>query len=388
MGSMFTRAVREKVALKVALTGPSGSGKTYSGLQLAFGLADGGRVAVLDTENGSANLYADLGVYDTVTLRPPYTAARYMEIIQAAQREGYSVLLIDSLTHLWAGDGGLLAQKEAKDARGGNSYTNWAEITRFFEQFKSAMLQSPMHVIATIRSKQDYVVETNTYGKQAPRKVGLAPIMRDGIEYEFTTVFDIDMSHMAAASKDRTKLFDSRSFVMTPAVGRELVDWLATGATPAQVTREELNAAIENEVAERPSYQPRQQQEAPEPVHAPAPPPAPAVKPSPQTAWLCIDGLQPEHHVANMEGRAQLITAEKLRAPDMARKSPMALFAKLPEGGWPADWPLPGEYGLTVIPTEQTTRGGERVWVVASQNGKPCIEPQRQATALEAQEAK
>lgn len=227
----FTRAIRQKVFLKIAITGPSGSGKTYSALQLAFGL--GKRIAFLDTENGSGNLYDFLGPYDIDDIHAPFTVAKYITGINNAVAGGYDVVIIDSLTHAWAADGGLLAQKDARDQRGGNSFSNWGDITKLYEQFKSSILQSPIHVIATMRSKQDYVLETDARGKSTPKKVGLAPVMREGIEYEFTTVFDVDMAHTAATSKDRTGLFTDEIARIEPGHGHRLQAWLEGGAAPA-----------------------------------------------------------------------------------------------------------------------------------------------------------
>ena len=232
--TQFTRAQRTQARLKIALTGPSGSGKTFSGLIIATGI--GKRIAVVDTENGSASLYADMdkgplaGIsFDTLEITPPYTMPKYLEAIEAAEKGGYDVLIIDSISHAWAGEGGLLDKKTALDARGGNSYTNWATITPEQERFKARILQADMHIICTMRSKQDYVLELNEKGKQAPRKVGLAPIQRDGMEYEFTTVLDLAMDHNAAASKDRTGLFDGQLFKPTKETGAKIMKWLKAG---------------------------------------------------------------------------------------------------------------------------------------------------------------
>ncbi len=227
----FKKAERTQAWLKIALTGPSGSGKTFSGLIIAAGI--GKKIAVVDTENGSASLYADMDkgplagiIFDALELTPPYTIAKYVEAIEAAEKAGYDVLIIDSISHAWAGEGGLLDKKTALDARGGNSYTNWATITPEQERFKARILQADMHIICTMRSKQDYVLELNDKGKQAPKKVGLAPIQRDGMEYEFTTVLDIAMDHNAVASKDRTGLFDGQVFKPTKETGAKIMKWL------------------------------------------------------------------------------------------------------------------------------------------------------------------
>lgn len=227
---MFVKAERKQTKLKLAMTGPAGSGKTFSALLLAKGL--GKTIAVVDTENGSACLYSDKFAFDVVTMNPPFTVEKYLMAIQAAVEAKYDVIILDSITHAWAGEGGLLEQKEQLDARGkGNSYTNWASITKKHEEFKGAMLHAPIHLIATMRSKQDYAqVEEN--GKKTVKKLGLAPIQRDGMEYEFTVVFDVAMNHEAEASKDRTGLFTDKIFKVTEDTGKQLKVWLDTGAMP------------------------------------------------------------------------------------------------------------------------------------------------------------
>lgn len=236
--SMFKKAERKQVKLKIALTGPSGSGKTMSALLLAMGI--GKKIAVIDTENGSASLYADRFDFDTIVLKSPYTVAKYLEAMNAASAAGFDVLIIDQISHAWAGEGGLLAKKEALDSRGGsNSYTNWGGITKEHEQFKSAILNYEGHLICTMRSKQDYVLEQNEKGKSVPKKVGMAPIQREGMEYEFTTVFDLAMDHYAQSSKDRTSLFDGQLFKITPDTGALFMKWLSV-AKPTQLQLTEL----------------------------------------------------------------------------------------------------------------------------------------------------
>lgn len=234
MGLAFKKAEKKQAKLRLALTGPSGAGKTFSGLLIASGM--GSRIAVIDTENRSAAKYAgELGIpeFDVLEIEPPYTIPKYTEAMKAAIEAGYEVLLIDSISHAWAGEGGLLQKKEALDVRGGNSYTNWAPVTKEHEQFKSALLNCPIHLIVTMRSKQDYVLETNDKGKSAPRKVGLAPIQRDGMEYEFDLVLDVAMDHNASVSKSRLRSFDGRLFTPEKKTGAELLAWLNAGSPAA-----------------------------------------------------------------------------------------------------------------------------------------------------------
>ncbi len=222
------KAQRRKAKLRLGIAAPSGAGKTYSALLMAFGL--GGKVGLVDTEHGSGDLYAHLGEYSVIGIEAPYTVAKYTQAIKAFEEAGFDTIIIDSLSHAWAGDGGLLdKQGKLADRPGANSYAAWRSVTPDHNALVDAMLQSPCHIIATMRSKQDYVLETNAQGKQQPKKVGMAPVQRDGMEYEFTVMLDVDMNHMASASKDRTSLFDGRVFKISEKTGQELLGWLETG---------------------------------------------------------------------------------------------------------------------------------------------------------------
>jgi hypothetical protein len=221
------KAQRMKAKLRLGIAAPSGAGKTYSALLMAFGL--GGKIGLVDTEHGSGHLYAHLGEYDVITVEAPYTVAKYQQAIKTFEDAGYGVIIIDSLSHAWAGDGGLLDKQGKMADRGDNSYAAWRKITPEHNALVDAMLQSPSHIIATMRSKQDYVLEVSDKGKQTPKKVGMAPVQRDGMEYEFTVMLDVDMAHVASSSKDRTGLFDGRYFKISQDTGKELLAWLETG---------------------------------------------------------------------------------------------------------------------------------------------------------------
>jgi hypothetical protein len=241
--SKFTKATRKRAWLKLGITGPAGSVKTFSALRLATGLADGKRIAVLDTENGSASLYSEAFGFDVMDLRPPFTEVKLIEGLADAVSEGYEVVVIDSYSHFWEG---ALDFKATLDARGGNSYTNWNQAGKKFRGTLDAILHSQCHVVVCMRSKMDYILETDLRGKQSPRKVGLAPIMRDGIEYEFTTVFDGAVDHFVTTSKDRTGLFVDQRFQVTEGTGRQLLEWLNAAAPPepTPTLQEELAAAL------------------------------------------------------------------------------------------------------------------------------------------------
>ena len=233
---MFRKAERKQAKLRLALCGPSGSGKTYSALLLAQGLAPEGKVALIDTERGSGELYADLAAYDLAPLDPPFTPARYIALVREAERAGYAVLIVDSLSHAWAGEGGILDMhdKAAAANRAGNSFAAWREVTPAHNQLVDCLLGADLHLITTLRTKTAYDLVDDGKGKKRPVKIGLAPVQRDGMEYEFTLVLDLSVdSHVATATKDRTRLFDGQHFVPTRETGEALREWLATGQDPA-----------------------------------------------------------------------------------------------------------------------------------------------------------
>jgi hypothetical protein len=194
-------AQRKRAKIKLALQGPSGSGKTYSSLLIANGLCPNwSKIVVIDTENGSADLYAHLGAYNVLSIPAPFTPEKYIQAIELCEKEGMEVIIIDSVTHEWEN---LI---DFHSSLQGNSFTNWGKITPRHNAFVQKLLQSQAHIIATIRTKQDYVLNDKN-GKMVPEKVGLKSVQRDGLEYEFTLVFDLDMRNNATASKDRTGLF-------------------------------------------------------------------------------------------------------------------------------------------------------------------------------------
>ena len=239
----FRKAQRSKARARIALIGVSGSGKTYSALLLARGLAGPkGRIAIIDTENGSADLYASLTGYDVAGINAPYEPKKYLDLIHEAEKEGYDVIIIDSLSHAWAGDGGLL-DMQGKLADRGNSFAAWRNVTPWHNKLVDAMITSPAHIIATMRAKAAYEVVEDDRGKKAPKKIGLAPVQREGLEYEFTTVFDIDTNHNATVSKDRTSIFDGTIFKPAIETGEKIREWLESGVdAPKEKSRSKAKA--------------------------------------------------------------------------------------------------------------------------------------------------
>ncbi len=237
---MFKKAERKQARLRLALAGPSGSGKTYSALQMAKGL--GSRIAVIDTEHGSASLYADAADFDVMELHAPYSPERYVEAIQAAEAAGYDVLIIDSYSHEWTGPGGCLEinDETAKARFKGNTWSAWSETTPRHRKLTDKILTSPMHIICTMRSKTETV---QGEGKKIV-KLGLKSEQRDGTDYEFTVVLDVTHDgHYAVASKDRTRLFQHPE-VITPEAGAKLLAWLNDGRSQEQQAMDAAEEAI------------------------------------------------------------------------------------------------------------------------------------------------
>lgn len=247
MAFLIKKAQRAQAKIRLAIAGPSGSGKTYSSLLIASGL--GGKICVIDTERASAHLYAGLVDYDVLELEPPYRPKRYVEAIRAAEEAGYDVIVVDSLSHAWSGEGGSLEQHDMASAKTKNSYTAWRDVTPEHNFLVDAILNSKCHVIATMRSKTAYELID---GKV--KKLGMEPIQRAGMEYEFTLFFDVEKDrHVASASKDRTSLFDGENFVPTRATGEKILGWLNSGAAPREQQR--------TDPAETPQPQPQPQEE-------------------------------------------------------------------------------------------------------------------------------
>jgi len=225
----FKPASRDEVSVKLALMGVSGSGKTYSALRMARGLVGpSGRIALIDTENRSASIYSSHFDFDVDNIEA-YKAKNFADSIAAAVRAKYDCLIIDSASHIWEG---VLSYKVKLDNAGGNSFAHWQEAGEKYKEVMNAILHAPIHVICCFRSKSAYVLEESD-GKQVPRKVGMAPIAREGMEYEFSVVFDIARTHYATTDKDRTGLFlDEEPFLITEETGERVAAWLAETGFP------------------------------------------------------------------------------------------------------------------------------------------------------------
>ena len=238
------RAQKKTVKLKIGVSGASGFGKTYSALLIAYGITgDWSKIAVIDTENESASLYSDLGEYNAINLSAPYTPERYMEAIDACVNGGMDVIIIDSISHEWEGKGGCLeiADQVTQASQSKNSYTAWAKVTPRHQKFIDKILQSPCHVITSVRRKQDYDMVKNG-NKTEIVKVGTKEITRDGFEYELTLNLElINDNHYVKASKDRTGLFMGHDeFIVTSETGKKLIEWANNGIDELKIPLEDL----------------------------------------------------------------------------------------------------------------------------------------------------
>lgn len=220
------KASRKQSKLRIGFSWPSGSGKTYSALQVAFGITwNWDKIAVIDTENWSADLYSHLGDYNTLTLEAPFSPERYIEAIKSCEKAWMEVIIIDSITHEWDWPGGII---EISNNMQGNSFTNWGKLTPRHNSFINAILESSCHILTTVRRKQEYALwkDEKTW-KSTVEKLWLKEVTREWFEYELTINFDIDReNHLATASKDRTWIFDWKDFfLLTKEIWEEIREW-------------------------------------------------------------------------------------------------------------------------------------------------------------------
>ena len=247
---MFEKATRQKSHLRMALTGVSGAGKTLGALYIAYGITgDWSKIALIDTEHGRARFYADrsdlgTGEFLYAELTPPFSPKRYIELaLEGAKAVGEGgVVIVDSMSHAWNAEGGVLQIKEQIATQAGkNSYTAWYEAGQEQSKLINALFSLNCHLIVTLRVKTEYALEVNERGKQQPVKLGLTPVQRDDTEYEFDTVLSLSREHIATASKDVTFL-DAYGQVITPELGRQIAAWLNDGEEPIKCS--ECGASI------------------------------------------------------------------------------------------------------------------------------------------------
>src|SRR5438552_12827396 len=256
MSALFVPAVKTRQKARVALAGPPGSGKTWIALAWAERLAAGvdgrgdgrAQVGVVDTERRSAGLYAKHFVFDTFAFDPPFTVARLVEVMSAAEAEGYAVVVIDSLSQFWDGEGGVLDTVDDATARArGNSSAGWKQATPLQRRLVDAITGVDAHVIVTLRTRLEYVMVEYTdgdgYRRYRPERIGMAPIQRPGIEYEFQLVGDLDLQHRLTISKSRCEALADT--IIDPDrvtdAAQVLLEWLEDGdAPPPLANRDEV----------------------------------------------------------------------------------------------------------------------------------------------------
>lgn len=225
---MFQAASKQKSKLRLAITGPSGGGKTWTALALATTM--GGRIALVDTEKGSASKYADKFKFETVNFEPPFHPARFIEAIKTAETLGYTTIILDSLSALWTGTGGIVSIVDdiATNSTSQNKFFAWNEGTTLYNQLVDAVVHSNIHVIGTMRARQDYVLEKNEKGKVVPTRVGTKPIMRKDFEYEFDLVLAMDLQNCATVIKTRCQDLPMGMKIPQPgsATARTIMTWL------------------------------------------------------------------------------------------------------------------------------------------------------------------
>jgi hypothetical protein len=231
---------RHNVKLRLGISGASGFGKTYSALQLAYGMTqDWSKIAVIDTENASASLYSDLGNFNVLNINPPYSPERYIEAIKMCEKANMEVIIIDSITHEWQGEGGCLQIHEQLGGR----FQDWAKVKPRHQKFINAILQSKSHIITTTRRKTDYSMDVGSNGRSKVVKHGTKEITSEGFEYELSVNFElINENHLCKVSKDRTNLFQGKpEFIITSDIGIQLKAWCNQGISMEDV-KQEINA--------------------------------------------------------------------------------------------------------------------------------------------------
>lgn len=233
----FKKAVKRNAKLRAALVGPAGSGKTYTLLEICKWL--GGRTALIDTEHGSASKYADIFDFDADS-PDSYDPKELIKAVNQAAAEGYSNLCVDSLSHYWMGKGGELEMVDDAARRNkGNSFAGWKDVTPIHNELVDTILRAPINILVSLRTKTEWVIEENERGKKTPRKIGMAPVMRDGIEYEFDICGDLDIDNVLTVTKSRCPPLKNK-VIQNP--GKDLAEtlkaWL-TGTAPSLITAEQ-----------------------------------------------------------------------------------------------------------------------------------------------------
>ena len=241
----FVKAVKTQAKLRMAISGPSGSGKTYTALRIARGLGE--KIALVDSEFGSASKYADKFDFSVNDISGNKHPREYIKAIKEAASAGFDVLVIDSITHAWESTKQEV-DKVAAAMRTANTYTAWKEGTKIWDELKNAIASAPIHIIVTMRAKTEYVLE-EVNGKKVPKKIGMAPEVRDGTEYEFDAVLEMTHDHFGRVGKTRCEEIDGWCGEKPGEdIAAMLNIWLTTGAVqpPSNATTSQATEAMRN----------------------------------------------------------------------------------------------------------------------------------------------
>lgn len=257
----FVKARKSQAKARVALIGPTGAGKTYTALVMAEGMAReiGGSasIVVIDTEHNSAAKYSD--IFDFMvpaSTLPDHSPASYIKAIEACEEAGFDIIIIDSLSHAWVGRGGALEMKDrfAARSKSNNTFQAWAKVTPEHNALMEKIISSKAHIIATMRSKMSYVQEQDERGRTQIRKLGMAPVQRDGVEYEFDLIGDISRDHLMSIDKTRWSAIDSFHGVVTQTFGRDLVRWLSDGVEAPQTSDADYKSQVREYLKAHPDF--------------------------------------------------------------------------------------------------------------------------------------
>lgn len=240
------KAQRASAKARITLAGPSKSGKSYGALLLASGM--GKKIGLIDTENGQGEIYSDEFEYDVISLRPPYTVQSYIDAINMFDKNGYDVIIVDSLSHAWFAEGGLLEKTDqaAQQSKSNNTYFAWRASTEDYNKLIQAIQNSDAHIVGTMRTKTEYALESAD-GKVAPKKIGLKPIMRADFEYEFTINIDVDLKHNVSVQSraGKTLALELTYKELTPAIGKQIADWFGEGRMNWEPVWNKLSLALQ-----------------------------------------------------------------------------------------------------------------------------------------------
>ena len=261
MTIQLRKAERKQAKIRVGMFGPSGSGKTMSALKMARGMAPWEKICVIDTENGSADLYSHLGDFNVITISPPYDPEKYTQAMKIASDAGMLVIILDSISHEWDGTGGMLEIAYSMAIQLKDGRLAWNKVTPRHNKFIDSIKFSPAHIICCGRSKQEKVINKREKGgitAHDAERIGLKAVTREGFEYEMTVVFDLSINHYATCSKDRTTdpkdgnaLFQDRPpMIIGEEVGVKLKTWSESGVVDFQRIKTEIMAELNKAVPE------------------------------------------------------------------------------------------------------------------------------------------